>query len=276
MINKEFNLNCKGNIFCLSTPKIMGIINLTPDSFYDKSRVCEMDICSKVEKMIEDGAEIIDIGGQSTRPSSVKIPEKEEADRVLNPLKTIRKNFPDIKISVDTFYDKIVNLSIEEGVDLINDVSGGNMLPITYSQLAKFKMPVILMNTKILNNENKEESLLEVSKFFISKVKYLQQYGLMDIILDLGFGFGKTLEQNHFLINNIKHFNLLELPMLVGISRKSMLYKPLSLSPEEVLVATTSIHTLALQSGNCHILRVHDVKETKQCIDILNFTFNNK
>ena len=266
---KQSTINIKGQLFELNHPKIMGIINCTPDSFYKDSRQTNIkDIIITAEQMLIDGADILDIGGASTRPGS-KLPSvKEEEERVLPAIKGLRKQFPKAIISIDTSRSEIARKCAEEGIDIINDVSAYKDDPKIIEVAAKHKLPYILTynrNKAINNNENIS---MDAIRFFSQKTKELKEKGLTDIILDPGFGFGKTLEQNHELAKHLDALLPLENPILVGVSRKTMIYKKLNISPEESLTGTTAFQTYLCFKGAA-ILRVHDVKDAQQMINLL-------
>lgn len=268
-----------GKLLSLEQPQVMGIINATPDSFYTKgtnSKLSEMvDLAGK---MIEDGATILDIGGMSTRPGSTPVSEQEELDRVLPALEAIRKSFPSIFISIDTYRSKIAEESILRGADIINDISAGDLDEAMISTIAKYGATYLIMHMKgtpqnMQENPKYEDILNEIMFYFIHKINVLRQHKIHDIILDVGFGFGKTVEDNFKILKHLSGFQSFEYPLLAGISRKSMFQKLLDITPEQALNATTVGHVLALQQG-AHILRVHDVKEAKEAIKILNFLQN--
>ncbi|WP_185856685.1 dihydropteroate synthase [Blattabacterium cuenoti] len=270
-------INCAGTLLHLKKPKIMGIVNLTPDSFYDGGKLCsEYSILQHIETLLNEGSDFIDIGGCSTRPGSKFITEKEEIKRVINPIRTIMKNFKNIRISIDTFRSEVARIAVEEGAVMINDISGGkldkNMLPL----LGKLKIPYILNHMKGIP-ENMQENpyyheniITEINNFFSEKIYYLKQHRIHDIILDPGFGFGKTIEQNFQLLKHLSLLGFQDYPILVGVSRKSMIKFILKTSYEESLNATSIIHTIALLNGS-KFLRVHDVKEAIECIKLIQY-----
>lgn len=259
----------------LKTPQIMGILNLTPDSFYDGNSYKSInEAVDKVGLMLQDGANIIDIGAYSSRPNALHISQEEEKQRLLPVLKAIVKEYPSTTISIDTFRSEIAQKSIEAGGHIINDISGGNMDKNMFQTIAKLQVPYILMHmqgtpeTMQLNPQYKNVTD-EVYHFFENKLQILKQSGIKDVILDVGFGFGKTVEQNFELLRNLNTFQELNQPILVGVSRKSMLYKVLETSPENALNATSIAHTIALLKG-ANMLRVHDVKEAVEVVKIIN------
>ena len=268
-------INLKGNLYDLNSPKIMGIVNCTPDSFYSESRKTQIvEILKTIESMLENGVDIIDIGGASTRPNA-EIPSiDEEIRRIYEPIKAIRKEFKDIVISLDTMRNEVAQVGIDEGISIINDVSGGFYDEKLLELVAKKKVPYILtfnngneINTVPLISER--NVLMESIMFFSDKIQKLKNLGVNDIIIDPGFGFDKTLDENFSLLNNFDLLQILEKPILVGISRKSMIYKKLGIAPEDSLNGTTILNT-ALFLKNTSIFRVHDVKEMKQIKQLLN------
>lgn len=269
------NINCKGKLIDLSTPKVMGILNLTPDSFYDGGKYhSEKEILLHTEKMLLEGATFIDIGAYSSRPGAKHISEKEELLRLIPILETIIKHFPEIFISIDTFRSEVARQSVEIGACMINDISAGNLDKQMFKTIAKLQVPYIMMHMKgtpqsMQQNVIYNDLIKDIIYFFSKKINQLRALDVNDIILDVGFGFSKTLDQNYELLNNLNLFNHLELPILSGISRKSMLYKYLNISPEEALNATTVTNTIAILQGS-NILRVHDVKEAIETIKIVN------
>ncbi len=258
----------------LSIPKIMGIVNTTPDSFYDKSRkTTEKELLNTVNQLIEDGADFIDIGGYSTRPNADFVTEKEEIKRILEPIKSIKKHFPSISLSLDTFRGNVAAAGIEHGIDLINDISGFQFDPTLIDIVAQNKVAYILMHSgksvEQMHNSMENEALFkEMIYYFSEKIRYLLDKGITDVAIDPGFGFGKTVAQNYSLLSDLDMFHILEKPILVGISRKSMIYKKLEITADESLNGTTILNTLALLKG-ASILRVHDVKEAKQIVQLL-------
>jgi len=264
-------LNCKGQLIDLDRPKTMGIINLTPDSFYDGGRLKnDLDVLQKVEEHLEHGAQFIDLGGYSSKPGAAHVSLKEEHQRVINSLQSIQKAFPECLISVDTFRAEIAEAAIENGAAIINDISAGqldaNMLPL----VAQHQVCYIGMHMKGTPQNMQEhttyEHLITDLKFYFSALEeQAAQLQIHDLILDVGFGFSKTLEQNFQLLNSLEAFHIFKRPILVGLSRKSMIYKTLQLDAEQALNGTSALHMTALSKG-AHILRVHDVKEAEQCI----------
>ena len=273
-------LNIKGDILDLSSPKIMGILNVTPDSFYDGGVFSnEKKILHQVEKMILDGADIIDVGGYSSKPGAETIPLKEEEKRVIPIIKLINKTFDKTVISVDTFRSEIAEKSLSEGASIINDISGGDLDKNIYQIANKYRAPYIMMHMKgipsnMQHNPKYENINYEIIKNLSLKIDSAEKKGVNDIIIDPGFGFGKTIQHNYQILNNIKLYTILKKPILVGISRKSMIYKLLKTDPSKALNGTTSLNTIALING-ANILRVHDVKEAKEVIKLYSFLKEN-
>ncbi len=270
---QQFSLNCKGNLLAFNSPIVIGILNLTPDSFFDGGKYrSNLDILFQVDKMLHDGATIIDIGGFSTRPNAKNISEEEELIRVLPIVKLITKEFPNAILSIDTFRSNVAEQAVNNGVSIINDISGGTEDERIFEVAAKYNCPLILMhrqgNLQNMHQINEYKNLLvDIVDYFTKQINKANSFGIKDIIIDVGFGFSKTLEQNYSLLKNLAVFKMLEKPILVGLSRKSMLCKLLNIDSENALNATTSTNTIALQNG-AQILRVHDVKEAVECIKI--------
>ena len=278
-LNTLITLECNSKLLDLSTPAIMGILNLTDDSFYDGGQHNSIKkALLQTEKMLDDGAKIIDIGAYSSRPKAKHISHDEEWQRLEKTLQIINKEFPQAILSVDTFRSEIARRSIDNGADIINDISAGNLDPQMFDTVADLNVPYIMMHmqgTPQTMQDNPHYNCIEkeVVNYFLNKVKTLQQKGLSKIIIDPGFGFGKTLEHNYQLLNNLEKLHTLELPLLVGVSRKSMVYKVLETDAKNSLNGTTAIHTLCLSKG-ASILRVHDVKEAVECVKLINFAKN--
>ena len=275
-------INVNGRLMDLSEPQVMGILNVTPDSFYAGSRSeTEKDIVQRLHQIISEGASIIDIGGYSSRPNAEHISVEEEMSRLRNGLEIIRKHHPDAVVSVDTFRADIAKMCVEEyGVAIINDISAGQMDETMFPTIAQLGIPYIIMHMKgtpqdMQTNPTYAHFLKEVFYYFSEKVQRLRDLGVKDIIIDPGFGFGKTLEHNYELMNHLEEFSLFELPLLVGVSRKSMIYKLLGTTPEEAFNGTTALHTIALLKG-ANILRVHDVKEAVESIKIVQKMKDNQ
>ena len=265
-------MNCRGILIDLTFPKIMGILNLTPDSFSDGGKFNdEKKALPQVEKMLKDGAEIIDIGPQSTRPNAQILSAPEEISRIGNMISLVKKEFPEALISLDTFYAETVKFGFDEGLDLVNDISGGMFDKKMFETVAKTGLPYILMHVnptyETMHEKNIEDDIiLNINKYFSEKIVELRQFGVKDIILDPGFGFGKTVEQQHQMIDELQHIGFGKYPILVGISRKSFIYKPLGKKPHDINEETQKLHLKMLEKGT-RILRVHDVAEAKKTID---------
>lgn len=266
----NITLNCNGRLVLLDTPKVMGILNLTPDSFYDGGKYSPDNFLFQVEKMVLEGADFIDIGGMSSRPGAAIISIEEELKRVLEPISKIQNAFPDILLSIDTIHAEVAKQAVEHGAHLVNDISAGNLDKEMLPTVGQLNVPFIAMHMKgspenMQIQPNYENVTLEVLDYFIDKIKACRAAGIKDIIIDPGFGFGKTLAHNYTLLQHLEDLSMLELPVLVGVSRKSMISKLLQIETEETLNATTALHMIALQHG-ATVLRVHDVKEAKQCV----------
>lgn len=278
--SRKQTINCRGELIDLSTPKIMGIINLTPDSFYDGGKYkSNKDVISQINSILEDGCDIFDIGAYSSRPGAENVSEKEELNRLSSALEFIRKEFPNIIISVDTFRSEVAKRVVEDyNVDIINDISAGELDSDMFKTIADLNVPYIIMHMKgnpqtMQQNPNYDNVVKEVMTYFSAKLEKLKLLGIKDVILDPGFGFGKTIEHNYQLLNYLNDFRIFELPVLAGLSRKSMLFKLLETTPEKALNATSVANALALQGG-ANILRVHDVKEAQETIKIFNMFKN--
>lgn len=260
-------LNLRGKLYSLCEPKIMGILNVTPDSFYAESRTSDEEhIAARVQQLMDDGADMIDIGGYSSRSGADDVSPEEEMNRLRRGLRVVRRLYPEVPISVDTFRADVARMCVEEeGADIINDISGGMMDRQMFRTVARLGVPYILMHMQgtpdtMQQAPHYENLRREVMLYFAERIDRLCQMGAKDIIVDPGFGFGKTLEHNYELFHHLDDFNLFNLPLLVGISRKSMIYKLLGGTPQTSLNGTTVLNTIALMKG-AHILRVHDVKE---------------
>lgn len=260
-------LNLRGKLYSLCEPKIMGILNVTPDSFYAESRTSDEEhIAARVQQLMDDGADMIDIGGYSSRPGADDVSPEEEMNRLRRGLRVVRRLYPEVPISVDTFRADVARMCVEEeGADIINDISGGMMDRQMFRTVARLGVPYILMHMQgtpdtMQQAPHYDNLRREVMLYFAERIDRLCQMGAKDIIVDPGFGFGKTLEHNYELFHHLDDFNLFNLPLLVGISRKSMIYKLLGGTPQTSLNGTTVLNTIALMKGT-HILRVHDVKE---------------
>ena len=267
-------LNVRGRPLDLSTPKVMGILNVTPDSFYDGGKfTTEKSILEQVKKMLDEGVGIIDIGGYSTRPGAADIPVEEETARILGVIQMIVKTFPEAILSIDTFRSSVAKKAVEAGAAIVNDVSGGEQDPLMFEAVAALNVPYILMHmrgtpqtmTKLTDYEN---LIKDVADYFQKKIYRLRQLKVKDIIIDPGFGFAKTADQSFELLNHLDYFRILGVPILAGLSRKSMIWRTLSQVPEEALTGTIALNTTALLKG-ASILRVHDVKEAVACIKLI-------
>lgn len=270
--NSHFSINCRGSLIDLSSPKIMGILNLTPDSFSDGGKFNEEKAALKqAEKMVKEGAEIIDIGPQSTRPNAQFLSAPEEISRIGNMISLIKKEFPETLISLDTFYAETVKFGFNEGLDIINDISGGMFDEKMVETVGKTGLPYILMHVNPTYQSMHEkiiedDIILNINKYFSEKILGLKKFGVKDIILDPGFGFGKTVEQQLQMIDELQHIGFGKYPLLVGISRKSFIYKPLGKQPLEINEETQKLHFQMLEKG-AKILRVHDVAQAKKTVD---------
>ena len=268
---QSFSINCRGVLLDLTVPKIMGILNLTPDSFSDGGKFNdEISALKQTEKMLSEGASIIDIGAQSTRPNATFLTANEEISRLGKIISGIKKEFPQALISLDTFHSEAAYFGYNEGIDIINDISGGLLDRNMFRTVAKTGVPYILMHMQgtpqtMQQAPHYEDFRKEVVLYLAEKVARLHDLGVKDIIIDPGFGFGKTLEQNYELMNHLEELHVFKQPLLVGISRKSMIYKLLETTPEESLNGTTMLHAVSLLKG-AHILRVHDVKAAREVV----------
>jgi dihydropteroate synthase len=269
------SLNIKGRLFDLSTPKVMGILNITPDSFYNKSRTATIDeALRKTEQFLTEGASFIDIGGYSSRPGAKDISPDEEVQRLVPVVESISKTFPEAILSIDTFRARVAQETILAGAHIVNDIASGDMDDEMLETVAKLQVPYIFMHMQgtpqtmqqapIYNNV-----LLDVVDYFSQKVERLKSLKIHDVILDPGFGFGKTIAHNYELLKKMEDFQIFGLPILVGFSRKGMIYKPLEITAAEALNGTSVLNTIALQKG-AKILRVHDVKEAVECVKLVN------
>ncbi|MEP0132331.1 MAG: dihydropteroate synthase [Eudoraea sp.] len=267
-------INCKGRLIDLKKPKVMGILNVTPDSFYDGGKYKdEVSILKQAEKILNEGATFVDLGAYSSRPGATDISEKEELKRILPVVDLLTNNFPDINLSIDTFRSEVARHCLENGAAMINDISAGNMDRKMMQIISDFKVPYIMMHMKgtpqNMAKQTKYSKLLEdVLYYFSEKVALATSFGINDIILDPGFGFAKTPAQSFSLLHHLNLFKTFKLPILVGLSRKSMIYKTLGINAEQALNGTTALNTFALTNG-ANILRVHDVKEAVECIELM-------
>ncbi|MEO9475135.1 MAG: dihydropteroate synthase [Cyclobacteriaceae bacterium] len=268
-------INVKGSILDLSSPKIMGIVNVTPDSFYAGSREANTsDVLKKAEQMMLEGATFVDIGGYSSRPGADDISEDTEWERIAKPIEVISREFADLIISVDTFRSTVARRAIDAGAHVINDISGGDLDEKMFGTVADLKVPYIMMHMKgspqnMIEKTSYDDLLREVTEYFVGKLNQLNSLGVKDIIIDPGFGFAKNIEQNFQLLHDLDFLKKLDHPLLVGVSRKSMIYKSLNIQPEDALNGTTALNTVALLKG-ASILRVHDVKEAAEAVQLVN------
>lgn len=266
-------INCKGKLIDLSSPKIMGILNVTPNSFFDGGKYTnESEILRHVERMLSEGADFIDIGAYSSKPDAEFVTEEEEIQRIIPVVELVLKHFPEALISIDTFRSKIAAYCIQSGAAMINDISGGNLDEAMLETIGRLNVPYIMMHMKgtpqTMQGLNQYEDIVkEIVFYFSEKVREARSYGINDIIIDPGFGFAKNLEQNYEVLQKAELFQILELPVLIGISRKSMIYKLLGNTAAEALNGTTFLNTIALTKG-ANILRVHDVKEAAECVKL--------
>jgi dihydropteroate synthase len=273
-LNRKITLNLKGELLDLSRPCIMGILNLTPDSFYSNSRISSADLAlERAETCIKEGATFIDIGAYSSRPGADDVSTSEELKRIIPVVEAISRRFPEAKLSIDTFRARVARESIEAGAHVINDISGGELDEQMFETAASLQVPYILMHMKGNPQTMQQDPVyhnvsLDVVDYFEKKVSILKKLGVKDIILDPGFGFAKTIAHNYELLNHLQNLDIFGLPVLAGFSRKSMIYKFLGITPQEALNGTTVLNTLALQKG-AGILRVHDVKAAAECIALV-------
>lgn len=272
-LNRKVTLNSKGKLIDLSTPMVMAILNITPDSFYSGSRINNIDqALSKTDTFIQEGAQMIDIGAYSSRPGAAHVSETEELQRLTPIVEAIAKEFPSVLISIDTFRAKVAESAIHAGAHLINDISAGNLDQEMFATIAKLQVPYIMMHMKgtpqnMQENPNYTNISNEIIAYFIEKIGQLRKLGVKDLIIDPGFGFAKTIDHNYKLLQEMESLTTLGLPILVGLSRKSMITKILNIANEAALNGTTVLNTIALQKGAC-ILRVHDVKAAMECIHL--------
>ena len=272
----QTTINCGGTLIDVSTPKIMGIINATPDSFFEQSRSQSVaSVLKMAEKMLDEGATFLDVGGCSTRPNAATVSLEEELDRVIAPIKALKKAFPQATISIDTYRAEVATQAVEAGATLVNDVGGGTLDDLMFSTIAELGVPYILTHIRgtpqtMQQNTSYDDLIFEVVNYLQKRIFILEKLGAKDIIIDLGFGFGKNLAQNYGLIKNLPNFKtLFKNPILVGVSRKSMVYKLLETTADQALNGSTALHTFALLNG-ANILRVHDVAPAVEAIKIVN------
>jgi dihydropteroate synthase len=268
-------INCNGNLIDLSTPKVMGILNVTPNSFYDGGKHKEINsIIHQVDKMLSEGADFIDIGAYSSKPSAEFVSEEEEVKRLVPIVKSLVDTFPNIILSVDTFRANVAKAAVEHGVAMVNDIAAGLLDDKMLETVADLKVPYIMMhmrgNPQTMQSLTQYDDIVKEMIFYFSeRIQKARSFGISDIVIDPGFGFAKTLEQNYEVLHKMELFSILELPLLAGISRKSMIYKVLEKTPQEALNGTSVLNTIALQKG-AKILRVHDVKEAVECIKLVS------
>lgn len=266
-------LNCKGRLIQLEPAAVMGILNVTPDSFYADSRLTSVQqVIDRAGVMIDEGANILDIGGYSSRPGAEEISVNEELDRVLHMVSSLHQSFPEIPISIDTFRSQVAMEAIQQGASMVNDISGGQLDPGMWQVVSSLQAPYILMHMRgtprtMQSMTDYQDVAVEILDWLIDKVGQLRQTGIHDILVDPGFGFGKTAQQNFQLLHQLHTLSILGLPVMVGISRKSMIWKTLGTDPADALQGTTALHLIALQQG-AKILRVHDVKPARQTIQL--------
>ncbi|MBU8893740.1 MAG: dihydropteroate synthase [Bacteroidales bacterium] len=272
--SRKLNINCRGDLIDLSQAKIMGILNITPDSFYDGGKYYQEDeVLKRVDLMVKDGCDIIDIGAYSSRPGANNISTTEELKRLTPVLNNIRKSFPGLIISVDTFRSEVATEVVKNyEVDIINDISAGELDSKMFEIIADLNVPYIMMHMQgtpnnMQDNPKYDNVVKTVTDYFVEKINKLKLYGVNDVIIDPGFGFGKTIEHNYQLLHHLNDFKIFELPILAGVSRKSMIFKTLDSTPEESLNGTSVLNTIAILNG-ANILRVHDVKEAKETIKL--------
>jgi dihydropteroate synthase len=276
LFSVKHTVNCGGKMLDFRLTRIMGILNITPDSFYDGGKYRgEKEIFEHTRKMLEDGADIIDMGGYSSRPGAIDISSSEEKDRLTMALKVVRKNFPSAILSVDTFRSEIAEYVVKEfGVNIINDISAGLLDERMFETAASLKIPYIMMHMRgtpgnMQNNPRYVDIIKDLLDFFAKRIAEARNSGIDDIIIDPGFGFGKSMNDNYLLLRELRLFQILGFPVMVGLSRKSMIYKSLDLTPEEALNGTTVLNALAVNNG-AKLLRVHDVKEAVQTVKLLS------
>lgn len=278
----NYTINANGQLIDLGTPQVMGILNVTPDSFYSGSRKqTETEIAERVEQILAEGGQMIDIGAYSSRPNADDVSTKEEMERLRRGLRILREKAPDAIVSVDTFRADVAKMCVEEyGVQIVNDISGGEIDKEMFSTVARLGVPYVLMHMKgtpqtMQEAPHYDDLMKEVLLYFAEKVQQLRDLGQKDIILDPGFGFAKTLEHNYELLSHLEALQIFELPILIGVSRKSMIYKLLGTTAQEALNGTTVLNTICLMKGCANILRVHDVKECVEAVNIYQQLYKN-
>jgi|TARA_B100001094_G_scaffold30935_1_gene25765 dihydropteroate synthase len=268
-------IKSKEKLLDLSCPVIMGILNVTPDSFYDGGFYDnEKKVLSQVKKMIDQGARIIDVGGYSSRPGADDITTNLELERVLPIVKLIKENFSEVLISIDTFRSEVAKQCVKNGADIVNDISGGSLDSKMFETVADLGVPYVMMHMRgnpgnMMDKTDYENVVNEIEEYFKEKIESAESFGINDIIIDPGFGFSKTTKQNFDILNNLNFLNKLDRPLLIGVSRKSMIYKTLGISPIDSLNGSTVLHTISLLNG-AKIIRTHDVKEARECIRLVN------
>ncbi len=266
-------LNCNGKLIDLSTPKVMGILNVTPDSFYDGGKFKnDKSFLSQAEKLINEGADFVDIGAYSSKPGADFVSEKEEINRLIPIVRLIHNTFPDTPISIDSFRSKVIKKSIQAGGAMVNDISAGQLDPMMFETVGKLGVPYVMMHMRgtpqtMQQMTTYSEIIKDIYYYFSERISQAKKHQINDLIIDLGFGFSKTLEQNFKLLHSLEFYTNLNLPVLVGISRKSMIYKTLDTDPDNALNGTSALNMIALNKG-AKILRVHDVKEAMECIKL--------
>ena len=278
----NYTINANGQLIDLGTPQVMGILNVTPDSFYSGSRKqTETEIAERVEQILAEGGQMIDIGAYSSRPNADDVSTKEEMERLRRGLRILREKAPDAIVSVDTFRADVAKMCVEEyGVQIVNDISGGELDKEMFSTVARLGVPYVLMHMKgtpqtMQEAPHYDDLIKEVLLYFAEKIQQLRDLGQKDIILDPGFGFAKTLEHNYELLSHLEALQIFELPILIGVSRKSMIYKLLGTTAQEALNGTTVLNTICLMKGCANILRVHDVKECVEAVEIYKELYKN-
>ena len=278
----NYTINANGQLIDLGTPQVMGILNVTPDSFYSGSRKqTETEIAERVEQILAEGGQMIDIGAYSSRPNADDVSTKEEMERLRRGLRILREKAPDAIVSVDTFRADVAKMCVEEyGVQIVNDISGGELDKEMFPTVARLGVPYVLMHMKgtpqtMQEAPHYDDLMKEVLLYFAEKIQQLRDLGQKDIILDPGFGFAKTLEHNYELLSHLEALQIFELPILVGVSRKSMIYKLLGTTAQEALNGTTVLNTICLMKGCANILRVHDVKECVEAVNIYQQLYKN-
>jgi dihydropteroate synthase len=270
-LEKGLTINIAGELHDLSIPRIMGILNITPDSFFSQSRIPSVqEAVERADKMIEAGAWSLDIGGYSSRPGADDVPEETEIRRVVTPIEAIRDRYPELPISIDTFRSKVAKAAIEAGANLVNDISGGHLDDRMFDVVANAKVPFIAMHMRGTPQDMKkrveyDDLMTEMIRYFSEIKNKANRHGISDVIIDPGFGFAKTLNHNFEIVKHLEDFGILECPMLIGVSRKSMIFKQLDITPAEALNGTTVLNTVALLKG-ANTLRVHDIKEAREAI----------